>query len=104
MNRAGTTGSGKGMIQEGWSRASYAEDTWQILLEHGLLIRKHETPRAALFSPDSIECPLDKSHLSNIRTTEMAMVGGGFKRNHDTWGGGCQRGQSMGWKDNFRHK
>ena len=45
---------------EGWNRSNYAtaEDTWQYLPEVGLLVRKHEPPRTALFSPDMMEdCP-----------------------------------------------
>ena len=85
MNRAGTTGSGVDLVQEGWNRSHFANDTWQYLPEHGLLIRKHETPRTALFCPDSVKCPVETEQLSNIRITEMALDHGGFKRKHDTW-------------------
>ena len=54
--------------------------------EVGLLVRKHESPRTALFSPDMTEdCPIAKDKLSETKITEMAFCDGGSKRRHDTW-------------------
>ena len=88
MERAGTMGAGLDLMSEGWNRSNYAtaKDTWQIPTEAGLLVRKHESPRTKLFSPDMTEdCPIAKDKLSETRTTEMAFCDGGNKRRHDTW-------------------
>ena len=90
MNRAGTTGSGVDLAQEGWNRSHFANDTWQYLPEHGLLIRKHETPRTALFCPDSVSILLKWN-------TEMALDHGGFKRKHDTWDEGSCENMDSEW-------
>ena len=88
MERAGTTGAGLDLMSEGWTRSNYAtaKDIWQILPEVGLLVRKHESPRTVLFSPDMTEdCPITKDKLSETRITEMAVCDGGNKKRHDTW-------------------
>ena len=88
MERAGTTGAGLEIMAEGWNRSNYttAKDEWQYIPEVGLLVRKHESPRTALFSPDMTEdCPIPKEELSETRITEMAFCDGGNKRRHDTW-------------------
>ena len=94
MERAGTTGAGLDLMSEGWNRSNYttAKDTWQYLPKVGLLVRKHESPRTALFSPDLTEdCPIAKDNLSEIKITEMAFCDGGNKRRHDTWDeGSCE--------------
>ena len=100
MERAGTTGAGLDLMSEGWNRSNYttAKDTWQILPEVGLLVRKHESPRTALFSPDMTEdCPIAKDKLSEARITEMAFCDGGNKRRHDTWDEGSCMNMDGEW-------
>ena len=78
-------------MSEGWNRSNYAntKDTRQFLPEVGLLVRKHESPRTALFSPDMTDdCPITKEELSETRITEMTFHKGGNKRRHDAWNEG----------------
>ena len=71
---------------------------WQLLPEVGLLVRKHESPRTALFSPDMTDdCPIAKEELSETRITEMAFYNGGNKRRHDTWNEGSCVNMDREW-------
>ena len=93
MNRAGTTGSGVDLVQEGWNRSHFANDTWQYLPEHGFLIRKHETPRTALFCPDSVSvllkwnnCPTSASQKWRwIMEDSKGNMISGMKDHVKTW-------------------
>ena len=85
FQRAGETGPGVDLAQEGWNR-SHLADTWQVDDKLGLVIREHKTPRTVLFSPSSLEdLPVERSRLSDVRITNVAHPSGKTVTIQDSW-------------------
>ena len=59
------------LAEDGCNRTHFA-DSWQVHEETWVVVRIHDTPRTALFSPDPTDdCPVPKEKSSGVRVTNL---------------------------------